>query len=179
MILSEAIVVKIAHDLAGGIGAISSSTDLMELDPSFISEAPALLKKNSQMLISRLKFYRALFGAENKSIDTSLILDFLQTFANTITFSGKITNRLELAFVAVGIQIIAGGGDLLYANKTLILKTDNLTIPEKINHILTNPNISSYTPDTIETEWLMYLLQQANLKLKITHNPSFLKLEIV
>ena len=49
MNLTEAIVVKMSHDLAGGIGAMASTTELMEIDPSFTGEAASMLKQNSLM----------------------------------------------------------------------------------------------------------------------------------
>ena len=178
MNFSEALTVKISHDLAGGIGALSSTADLMELDPSFASEAPAMLKKNTQMLMARLKFYRALFGADTKSIDSSLVFDFLNTFGMPITFSGKIITRLELSFVALGIQIVAGGGDILYSNNTLILKSNNLIIKENIKNILSGRVLKSSAIETLEAEWFIRQLNDKKMSLKITSNPDFVKMEI-
>ena len=74
MTLTEAIVVKMSHDLAGGIGAMASTTELMEIDPTFVGEAGPMLKQNSLMLMARLRFYRALFGAETKEINANITL---------------------------------------------------------------------------------------------------------
>ena len=86
MTLLEAIVVKISHDLAGGIGAMASTTELMEIDPTFVSEAGGMLKQNSLMLMARLRFYRALFGAETKEINATIVSDYLKTWGQKITF---------------------------------------------------------------------------------------------
>ncbi len=179
MNFSEAITVKISHDLAGGIGALSSTAELMEIDPSFVSEAPKMLKKNTQMLMARLKFYRALFGAETKSIDSGLVYDFLNTFGTEITFSGKIATRLELSLVALGIQIVAGGGDILYSNNTLILKSNNLIIKENIKDILNGKTIKSFEVETLEAQWLIGQLKEKKMSVKLTHNPEFVKIELL
>ena len=179
MIFSEALTIKIAHDLAGGIGALASTADLMGLDPSFVSEAPDMLKKNTQMLMARLKFYRALFGAETKSITSELVFDYLNTLGPKITFSGKVASRLELSLIALGIQIVACGGDILYSNNTLIIKSNELIIKDNIKNILSNYSNKESEVETIEAEWLMKLLKENNLKLKMTQNPSFLKFELI
>ena len=106
MTLTEAIVVKISHDLAGGIGAMASTTELMEIDPTFSVEAGGMLKQNSLMLMARLRFYRALFGAETKEINASIITDYLKTWGQKIDFEGKVENRLQLSLVAVGIILL-------------------------------------------------------------------------
>ena len=79
MNFSECLIVKLSHDLSGGVGALSSTVDLMNLDPSFVNEAPQMLKQNTDMLMARLKYYRALFGSETKSIHNGLVLDYLKT----------------------------------------------------------------------------------------------------
>ena len=83
MNLTEAIVVKISHDLAGGIGAMASTTELMEIDPTFVNEAGSMLRQNSLMLMARLRFYRALFGAETKEINATIITDYLKMRRDT------------------------------------------------------------------------------------------------
>lgn len=177
-LFSELITVKIAHDLAGGIGALSSTADLMEIDPSFVAEAPQMLKKNADMLLARLKFYRALFGLETKSIDASLVHDFLKTFSTTIEFSGKISTRLELSLVALGIQMASAGGNILYSNNTLIVNSNQLNIKRNVFDILNKNTPKTSELETLEAEWLMQQLNANNFSLKITQNPSFVKLEI-
>lgn len=179
MNFSECLTVKLSHDLAGGIGALSSTVDLMNLDPSFVNEAPQMLKQNTDMLMARLKYYRALFGSETKSIYSGLVLDYLKTLGPKISFSGEINTRLELSLVACGLQFVMAGGDILYSNNTLIASSNNLILKENMIEILSNKRQLSSEVETLEAEWLMHQLNQENLTLKLIHEDNKIKLEIV
>ena len=135
MNLTEAIVVKMSHDLAGGIGAMASTTELMEIDPTFVSEAGGMLKQNSLMLMARLRFYRALFGAETKEINENIVSDYLKTWGQKITFEGVVENRLQLSLVAVGIILLVQGGTLSLSGNQLTLKGKEIFSGEEVRVI--------------------------------------------
>lgn len=179
MNFSECLMVKIAHDLAGGIGALSSTVDLMKFDPTFVNEAPEMMKKNTDMLLARLKFYRALFGAETKSISESIVLDYLDTLGAKITFSGKISNRLELSMIAVGIQMAAAGGDILYSNNTLTISSNNLILNENIIKILSGNIPKESKIETLEAEWLIKQLTSQNHSLKMIQKNKKIELKVI
>ena len=179
MNFSECLMVKVAHDLAGGIGALSSTVDLMKFDPTFVNEAPSMLKKNTDMLLARLKFYRALFGAETKSISESIVLDYLNTLGTKITFSGKISTRLELSLLAVGIQIVAAGGDILYSDNTLTISSNNLILKDNIIKILSGNIPKESEIETLEAEWLMKQLMDQNKNLKLTQKNNKIEIKLV
>ena len=179
MNFSECLIVKLSHDLAGGVGALSSTVDLMNLDPSFVNEAPQMLKQNTDMLMARLKYYRALFGSETKSIHNGLVLDYLKTLGPKISFSGEINTRLELSLIACGIQLAMAGGEILHSNNTLIISSNNLILKDNIINILSNKQSLTSEIETLEAEWLMEQLNQENLTLKLTHEDNKIKLEIV
>ncbi len=126
MNLTEAIVVRVSHDLAGAIGAFSNTVDLMKMDASFISESVDLLETSAHQLTARLAFFRALFGAETKSIDAHLIHRYLNTLAVRVEFSGELSSRLQLAMVAVGIELLGVGGVLELSNQTLTVHSKEL-----------------------------------------------------
>ena len=179
MNFSECLTVKISHDLAGGIGALSSTVDLMKFDPSFVNEAPEMLKKNTDMLLARLKFYRALFGAETKSISESIVLDYLNTLGAKITFSGQFSTRLELSLVAVGIQVAAVGGDILYLNDTLTISSNSLILKDNTIKILSGKLPKESKIETLEAEWLIKQLMDQNLTLKINQKDKKIELKII
>lgn len=179
MNFSECLMVKISHDLAGGIGALSSTVDLMKIDPTFINEAPDMLKKNTDMLLARLKFYRALFGAETKSISESIVLDYLNTLGAKITFSGKISTRLELSMVAVAIQMAAAGGDILYSNNTLIVSSNNLILKDNITKILSGKIPQESETETLEAEWLIKQLMDQKHSLKMIQKDKKVEIKII
>ena len=179
MNFSECLMVKLSHDLAGGIGALSSTVDLMKFDPTFVNEAPEMLKKNTDMLLGRLKFYRALFGAETKSISESIISDYLNTLGAKITFSGEISTRLELSMVAVGIQIAAAGGNILYSNNTLTISSNNLMLKDNVINILSGKMPQESEIETLESEWLIKQLLDQKRSLKFTSKNSKIEMKIV
>ena len=136
MTLTEAIVVKISHDLAGGIGAMASTTELMEIDPTFVSEARNMLKQNSWMLMARLRFYRALFGAETKEINETIVSDYLKTWGKKITFKGTVENRLQLSMVAVGIILLVQGGTISLKKNELSLSGNEISMRPEFKNVL-------------------------------------------
>lgn len=179
MNFSECLMVKVSHDLAGGIGALSSTVDLMKFDPGFINEAPEMLKKNTDMLLFRLKFYRALFGAETKSISQQIVTDYLSTLGARINFSGQISNRLELSLVALGIQMAAAGGDILYSNNTLIVSSNDLILKNNIKNILSGKLPDESEIETLEAEWLIKQLSEQNFKLNLTQKAQKIEIRLI
>ena len=177
MNLTEAIVVKMSHDLAGGIGAMASTTELMEIDPTFVGEAGGMLKKNSLMLMARLRFYRALFGAETKEINTNIVSDYLKTWGQDITFEGVVENRLQLSLVAVGIILLVQGGTLSLSGKHLTLKGKEITARPDFLSALEGKD-SPITPETVEAHWLLTQLLNQDKKLKVNFKKTSAQLEI-
>ena len=70
MNLSEVFVTKMCHDLAGSIGVLDNTTELLKMDASFVEEGVDLLKQSTGVLVARLRLYRALVG-----VDSSITLD--------------------------------------------------------------------------------------------------------
>ena len=60
MILSELIMTRVSHDLAGICGALYNTAELLEIDETFGGEAGPLIKSTTGALTARLKFFRAL-----------------------------------------------------------------------------------------------------------------------
>ena len=177
MTLTEAIVIKMSHDLAGGIGAMASTAELMEIDPTFSGEAGPMLKQNSLMVMARLRFYRALFGAETKEINASIITDYLKTWGQKITFEGVVENRLQLSLVAVGIILLVQGGALSLTGNQLSLKGKEITARLDFQLALQDKE-SPITPETVEAHWLIQQLKEQRKKLKINLKSSSAILEI-
>ena len=178
MNLTEAIVVKISHDLAGGIGAMASTTELMEIDPTFVSEAGTMLKQNSLMLMARLRFYRALFGAETKEINSNIVSDYLQTWGQKIDFKGTVENRLQLSLVAVGIILLVQGGTLSLSGNQLTLKGNEIVARPDFQMALEGKT-SPIIPETLEAHWLLTQLSEQKKKLKISFKKTSAQLEIL
>ena len=177
MTLTEAIVVKMSHDLAGGIGAMASTTELMEIDPTFVNEAGSMLKQNSLMLMARLRFYRALFGAETKEINATIISDYLKTWGQKIIFEGVVENRLQLSLVAVGIILLVQGGTITLTGNTMILKGCEVTARPEFLATLEG-NMVTPSTETVEAEWLMQQLKELGKTLKMNLKKNSAHFEI-
>lgn len=63
--IAELVCTRISHDLIGNIGAISNAMELLDDDPSDVSDIKPLLENSSQTLAARMKFFRLAFGLKN------------------------------------------------------------------------------------------------------------------
>lgn len=69
--LSELLISRLCHELAGAIGAIDNGVEYVEENSSQLIEADvlSLLGASSKQLTSRLKFYRAAYGLACQKLD--------------------------------------------------------------------------------------------------------------
>ena len=64
--ITEIVCTRISHDLIGNIGALANALELMEDDDiDFMEEIKSTLNFSSTVLMSRLKFFRMVFGLNN------------------------------------------------------------------------------------------------------------------
>lgn len=84
--LSQIICTRISHDLIGNIGAVSNAVELLEEgDTDFIEEIKNILKISSEVLGSRLKFFRMAYGLDNSNIENKNIMEKVsRDYVNTI-----------------------------------------------------------------------------------------------
>ncbi len=177
MTLTEAIIVRISHDLAGAIGAFANTVDLMKMDASFIGESIDLLDTSAHQLTARLAFFRALFGAESKSIDTSLIHNYLDTLAISVNFQGELQTRLQLALVAVGLELLGTGGSLQLSDKTLLITCPDLNPNPLLVQALMDTKVPC-DPKLVTTLWLVHLAQEAHLSIHLDTNENKITLSL-
>lgn len=166
MILTEAIVVRISHDLAGAAGAFANTIDLMKMDASFIGESIDLLDTSARQLTARLAFFRALFGAETKSISPELVQRYLATLAIPVEFKGDISSRLQLALVAVGLELLSIGGTLNLNDKNLTIKGQELHHDPSFVQILMGMQMPC-DPKTVMADWLVQMAKEENLSVRL------------
>ena len=178
MTLTEAIIVKMSHDLAGGIGAFANTIDLIKMDSSFQQEGFGLLESTGDMLNARLKFFRALYGAENKTISAGLVKDYLKTLAVKIELDGKVSSRLQLALVAVGIDILGLGGELVLKENELTIKGQEIHCnPAYIQALIAKQN-SSCSPENVNAVWLSQLVKELEKHLSLKEQKDNLILAV-
>ena len=177
MNLTEAIVVRISHDLAGAIGAFANTVDLMKMDASFIGESVDLLETSSRQLTARLAFFRAVFGAETKSIDANLVQQYLATLAVPVTFKGEPSSRLQLALVAAGLELIGVGGSLELSDKKLIVSGSNLHQDPVFIQALMGTNIPC-DPKLVTALWLVQIAKEDGLIIRLEAGDNTITLSL-
>ena len=166
MTLTEAIVVRISHDLAGAVGALSNTLDLVKMDASFLNESVNLLDNTSSCLTARLSFFRALFGAETKSVDTSFLTKYLETLAIPVAFKGTISTRLELALVAAGLEMLGTGGSITLKDKQVIISGKDLHHDPVFIQALMGTNVPC-DPKLVTALWLVQIAKDAGLIIRL------------
>ena len=177
MTLTEAIVVRISHDFAGAIGAFANTVDLMKMDASFIGESVGLLETSSHQLTARLAFFRALFGAETKSIDNTLVQRYLNTLAIPVTLQGSISSRLQLALIAVGLELIGTGGLLSVQENTITISGNELNHnPIFIQALMGTP--IPCDPKLVMPLWLIEIAQQDGLIIRLEAGENTITLSL-
>ena len=177
MTLEEAIIVKISHDLAGGIGAFMNTVDLIKIDTSFTQEGLDLLSSSGQMITSRLKFFRALFGAENKTINAELVKEYIATLASPIEIKGTVKNRLQLAMVAVGIEILPLGGVIEVQSNGVVLSGKELHHNPVFIQSLMGTHVPC-SPENVTALWLAHLAEEKGKQIQLDTQESKLVLTI-
>jgi len=166
MNLTEAIVVRMSHDLAGAIGAFSNTVDLMKMDASFIGESVDLLDTSSRQLVSRLAFFRALFGAETKSINTELVRHYIDTLAIPVDFKGEVASRVQLGLVAVGLEMLGTGGSLTLKEHTLTIKGNDLHHDTVFMQALMGTDVPC-DPKLVTPLWLVQITKEEGLIIRL------------
>ena len=166
MTLTEAIVVRMSHDLAGAVGAFANTVDLMKMDASFIGESVGLLETSSQQLTARLAFFRALFGVETKSIDKTLVQRYLDTLAISVEFKGELSSRLQLAMIAVGLELLGTGGVLALTDKVLVITGKDLNHNPVFIQALLGTQVPC-DPKMVPALWLVQLAKEEDLIIRL------------
>ena len=177
MTLSEAIVVRMSHDLAGAIGAIANTVDLMKMDASFIGESVELLETGAHQLTARLAFFRALFGAETKSINTDLVKRYLGTLAISVEFQGSLSSRLQLALVAAGLELLGAGGTLVLKDKMLVISGQDLHHDPVFIQALMGTKVP-YDPKVVMALWLNYLATEEGTRICLDASDDTIALSV-
>ena len=178
MNLTEAIVVRVSHDLAGAIGAFANTIDLMKMDASFIGESVDLLETSSHQLTARLAFFRALFGPETKSIDANLVKQYLSTLAISVQFTGTLSSRLQLAMVAAGLELLGTGGTLDLTDKELIISGKELHHDSVFIQALMGTDIPC-DPKIVSALWLNQIAKEEDLIIRLDAGDDTITLSLV
>lgn len=129
--IAELVCTRISHDLIGNIGAISNAMELWEDDPSDTDDLVPLLQNGSQILISRMKFFRLAFGLKNaapKEIgELNAIIDaYLATLGNPKTSIVMKSNLQNVSlYKIVMLSVMALADVFVRGGQIEVLETDD------------------------------------------------------
>ena len=88
LLFSKSALTRFSHDLAGVVGAISSSLSLLAETDTMDREILDLALNNANILMGRLRFFRAAFGNDGPLTDIAttkkIIEDYLKTLENRV-----------------------------------------------------------------------------------------------
>ena len=119
MTLDELIMTRVSHDLAGIIGALHNTAELLELDPNFAAESGTIIKTSTSTLMARLKFFRAIFGLDGAPLNTQIVQDYLKTLSAEFVLTGTITSRIQAVAVLICADTMFRGGHIDISSHTV------------------------------------------------------------
>lgn len=169
--ISELITVKISHDLAGAVGAVSNGLELALSDDEFVKDAMNLASKSADIVVSRLKFYRLLFGSSNSGLmELPLVKgiteDYIKSLSNKSSqigldwqaesFMSEDDVRICLLLISIASENLVRGGEIKITNEKIIV-SGTINFSEELNNMLSKYEqngdilglIESVTPQTV------------------------------
>ncbi len=177
MNLNELFVTKMCHDLAGNIGVLDNTTELLKLDSSFADEGVALLKQSTTALVARLRFYRALLGVE-AVINVEVALKYLDTLPMSITLLGQVKKKEHLVFVLFASEVLVRGGTIDINENGFVCTGKGLFLDSVKKKILTEDFLEE-KPQYAVSLWLYDWMKKNDLKAEIFQNEEALSLRFL
>lgn len=150
--LSQIICTRISHDLIGNIGAVSNAVELLEDgDMDFIDDIKSILQVSSEVLSSRLKFFRMAYGLDNANIENPEIIknaseQYIKSVGNQKDYPVSLDIQLQDAanygrMAMLGIMVM---NDLIIKGGEIsIIDKGQLTIKVTSTHALSNERKSN------------------------------------
>lgn len=177
MDLSECIMTRVSHDLAGISGALHNTVELMQIDPTFAPEATNLLKESTGFLMARLKFFRLLFGLQTARVDTAVAVSYLKTLSAPVTLKGEIDNLFSLGAVFVGANALIRGGEINVAKQSIVV-SGQIKLDEESHLFLTGQNAQP-TPKSVGAAWLVKYAASQGITFKMNASDKMMIIEFV
>lgn len=177
MTLNEIFVTKMCHDLAGSIGTLNNTTELLDMDPSFAKDATALLKQSASVLVARLKFFRVLLGLETE-ITSDIAQNYLATLPMNITVEGAVSSRLHLVFIMLAGEILIRGGMVQLTNNSLICSGTGARL-DPIKKAILLEEKAEFAPQYASVLWLRVWMKENNMRAEIFQNEDTLTIQFI
>lgn len=165
MKLTQCIVTKIAHDVAGCSGAVLNTAELLTIDPDGAVEAVKLLGDSAEALVMRMKFFRCLFGTDT-DIPADVGARYLATLSQKIVLKGKPKTAAELALVWMGGEFLIKGGTVELSGGKMTASGDMVRVGSEVQDIFKGKEVG-ITPHNCIFFWIQQLAAAVGKKMTI------------
>ena len=187
LVFSKSVVTRFSHDLAGVISAISNSLSLLDELGGGDEETLKLATDNADILLGRLRFFRAAFGNEGPLTDmgvTQKILeDYLKTLENRAIHYECVWQtdhelpifvfRLILLAGAVAAESLARGGRITIqaraGDRRICVEAEgkNAAFDQQIQSVLNGREEDLFSPKTMPAMFLKKSLADQGWQLSV------------
>lgn len=187
--ITEIVCTRISHDLIGNIGAFANALELMEDDDiDFMEEIKSTLNFSSTVLMSRLKFFRMVFGLNNANLENAdTVRNISQNYVKSLNPHNPIEinispingqsdlNRvIMLAVMLCGDIIVKGGKITIISDSQHITANVTSTYPLAQNKIIEINNIiKGIYPENLSQYAPLFYLQEMGATLRTEENNGF------
>ena len=187
--ITEIVCTRISHDLIGNIGALANALELMEDDDiDFMEEIKSTLNFSSTVLMSRLKFFRMVFGLNNANLENAdTVRNISQNYVKSLNPHHQIDidispingqsdlNRVIMLAVMLCSDIIVKGGKITIKTDSQQITTNVTSLfPLAQNKIIEINNIiKGIYPENLSQYAPLFYLQEMGATLQTEENNDF------
>ena len=187
--ITEIVCTRISHDLIGNIGALANALELMEDDDiDFMEEIKSTLNFSSTVLMSRLKFFRMVFGLNNANLENAdTVRNISQNYVKSLNPHHPIEidispingqsdlNRVIMLAVMLCSDIIVKGGKITIKTDSQQITTNVTSLfPLVQNKIIEINNIiKGIYPENLSQYAPLFYLQEMGATLRTEENNDF------
>lgn len=187
--ITEIVCTRISHDLIGNIGALANALELMEDDDiDFMEEIKSTLNFSSTVLMSRLKFFRMVFGLNNANLENAdTVRNISQNYVKSLNPHHPIEidispingqsdlNRVIMLAVMLCSDIIVKGGKITIKTDSQQITTNVTSLfPLAQNKIIEINNIiKGIYPENLSQYAPLFYLQEMGATLQTEENNDF------
>lgn len=187
--ITEIVCTRISHDLIGNIGALANALELVEDDDiDFMEEIKSTLNFSSTVLMSRLKFFRMVFGLNNANLENAdTVRNISQNYVKSLNPHHQIDldispingqsdlNRVIMLAVMLCSDIIVKGGKITIKTDSQQITTNVTSLfPLAQNKIIEINNIiKGIYPENLSQYAPLFYLQEMGATLRTEENNDF------
>lgn len=185
--LSELILTKFCHDIAGVAGALMNGTELLSDsldDKDFLKQASQTLADSSRFLTYRLRFFRAAFGTPKQNYSPTagiqLTSDYISTLHDiSVDWEDEgeedfALTRIKLILSFVCVSALPKGGVIKIRQRTATVEGPNVFLPDNIDYALQGDESKAFDSEVAGALFLHNYLLQSGYTLNIQKQPDLI-----